>query len=616
MSENPSIAIINAVVIAPDEVIENAAVGVREGRIAEVSRDGNLLGDYESTIDARGAYVMPGIIDLHNDSLEIEVNPRPETNLPVDFALANLERRLLFSGVTTEFHAVAFMDNPRAGRTTARGAQKAAFLAEHRRSGRQLIDNQVLHRLDVWSPDSLPYIFESLDRLDTRYVSINDHTPGQGQYRDLEAFKLRMQAWQDQRGRGPDVRTAEERMQERAADTETVPMVYARITEERERRHFTIASHDDDSPEKVEMLHGLGAGITEFPVDVESARKAKELGMWSMVGAPNIVRGGSSSGNQSAAELFSLGLADVICADYHAPSMLPAAFKLVDDGIAELTAAMRALTLQPGKGRRAGRARRHRAGTRGGHDHRAAHRPRHPDGGARPAWWCGCILPATSRGSGGASVTQTNSKPASGQGRMLGEQPWVHETSRITQSELGPWTAIGPNCTISESTFGDYSYCAGDVSIIYSEVGKFCSIASHVRLNPGNHPMNRVTQHHMTYRRRQYGFGDTDDAAFFDWRRADKVTVGHDVWLGHGVLVMPGVSIGTGAVVGAGAVVTKDIEPYMVAVGVPAKPLRPRFPADVVEKLMAIAWWDWPREVLEERFEELNDLEAFLEKYG
>jgi alpha-D-ribose 1-methylphosphonate 5-triphosphate diphosphatase len=241
------------------------------------------------------------------------------------------------------------MDNPRTGRTTARGIEKAAFLAEHRRSGRQLIDNQVLHRLDVWSPDSLDYIFESLDRLETRYVSINDHTPGQGQYRDLSGYKERMKAWQEQRGRGPDVDTIEQRMTDRAADTDTVPMVYARIMDERERKPFTIASHDDDSPEKVQALHELGAGITEFPVDVPSARRAKELGMWSIVGAPNIVRGGSSSGNQSAAELFSLGLADVICADYHAPSMLPAAFKLVDDGIADLATAMCALTLNAAK---------------------------------------------------------------------------------------------------------------------------------------------------------------------------------------------------------------------------------------------------------------------------
>ena len=200
--------------------------------------------------------------------------------------------------------------------------------------------------------------------------------------------------------------------------------------------------------------------------------------------------------------------------------------------------------------------------------------------------------------------------------RRLGEAPWVHETSRIVESSLGPWTAIGANCSIVESSFGDYSYCAGDVAIIYSQVGKFCSFASHVRLNPGNHPMDRVTQHHMTYRKRSYGFADEDDAEFFDWRRAHKVSVGHDVWIGHGAILLPGVSVGTGAVVAAGAVVSKDVAPYTIVAGVPARPIRPRFPADVAAQLQRIAWWNWSRELLEARFDDLNDLDSFLMKYG
>jgi phosphonate metabolism protein (transferase hexapeptide repeat family) len=200
--------------------------------------------------------------------------------------------------------------------------------------------------------------------------------------------------------------------------------------------------------------------------------------------------------------------------------------------------------------------------------------------------------------------------------RVLGEQPWVDESSRVRDSRLGPWTWVGPRCSIDESTFGDYSYLAGDGSIIYADIGKFCSIASHSRINPGNHPMQRVMQHHLTYRRRMYGLGEADDEAFFDWRRAARVRVGHDVWLGHGAIVLPGVQVGNGAVVAAGAVVSHDVASYSVVAGVPARPIRARFPTHVVEQLEAIGWWDWSRDQLEARVDDFLDMDLFLEKYG
>ena len=198
--------------------------------------------------------------------------------------------------------------------------------------------------------------------------------------------------------------------------------------------------------------------------------------------------------------------------------------------------------------------------------------------------------------------------------KTLTPDPTIHPSSLIRDSTLGEWTDIGPNCSIVESEIGDYTYCAGDVSIIYATVGRFCSIASHVRINPGNHPMHRVTQHHMTYRRSMFGFGE-DDTEFFQWRRDHHVTIGHDVWIGHAAIIMPGVTIGTGAVIGSQAVVTKDVAPYTIVGGVPAKVIRERFPAETAERLTRIAWWDWPREVLEARFDDLLDLDRFLEKY-
>jgi phosphonate metabolism protein (transferase hexapeptide repeat family) len=197
----------------------------------------------------------------------------------------------------------------------------------------------------------------------------------------------------------------------------------------------------------------------------------------------------------------------------------------------------------------------------------------------------------------------------------LSEQPTIHPSARVIDCELGAWTEVSAETILERSSLGDYSYVMQRGQILGSHIGKFCSIASDVRLNPGNHPLERVTSHHMTYRAVMFGLGQ-DDRDFFAWRDANPVRLGHDVWIGHGVTVLPGVNIGNGAAIGAGAVVTKDVPPYMIAVGVPARVLRPRFAEGVAERLEHTGWHDWPRELLEVRFEDFKNLDVFLEKYS
>lgn len=215
-----------------------------------------------------------------------------------------------------------------------------------------------------------------------------------------------------------------------------------------------------------------------------------------------------------------------------------------------------------------------------------------------------------------AGISAALPDPPTAAGPDPASLPLVHPTARVVDSHLGPWTEVGAGWSLLEAHLGDYSYAAGcDGVIHYTRVGKYCSLASHVVLNPGDHPMDWVTQHHLTYRRSRYGLGP-DAAPVFARRRARGCTIGHDVWMGHGAMVMAGVSIGNGAVVAAGAVVTRDVDPYTIVAGVPARPLRRRFPAEVVERLQAIAWWDWAPELLRQRLEDFSDLEGFLERYG
>jgi hypothetical protein len=194
---------------------------------------------------------------------------------------------------------------------------------------------------------------------------------------------------------------------------------------------------------------------------------------------------------------------------------------------------------------------------------------------------------------------------------MLSEQPAIHADATVKSSVLGRYTQVAARTLFVESQLGDYSYIMNDGDVMGASIGKFCSIASHVRINPGNHPMERASQAHFTYRSSLYWPGiEEDEDAFFAWRRSQPVSIGHDVWIGHGAIVLPGVTVGTGAVVAAGAVVSKDVSNYTIVGGVPAKSIRRRFPPDIEAGLLELAWWDWSHDRLREALPDFRALPA------
>jgi len=201
--------------------------------------------------------------------------------------------------------------------------------------------------------------------------------------------------------------------------------------------------------------------------------------------------------------------------------------------------------------------------------------------------------------------------------KLLSVTPTVDPNAKLHDVRLGAYCEVGARTILHEVAMGDYSYVVNDSQITYTTIGKFCSIAAMTRINPGNHPMQRATQAHFTYRASAYFEGEADDAEFFDWRRAHHVEIGHDVWIGHGAIVLPGRNIGTGAVVAAGAIVTRDVPAYTIVAGNPARPVRRRFSESVAARLVALGWWDWSHAALRRALPDFRGLsvEAFLDKY-
>lgn len=201
--------------------------------------------------------------------------------------------------------------------------------------------------------------------------------------------------------------------------------------------------------------------------------------------------------------------------------------------------------------------------------------------------------------------------------KLRADAPVIHEDVSLTEVTFGRYCEIGKGSRIGHSDIGDYSYCDRYADIANAEIGKFANIASFVRIGATDHPMERASLHHFLYRSADYWDDAGHDEDFFVHRHSRQAVIGHDTWIGHNAQVKPDVTIGHGAIVASGAVVTRDVAPYMVVAGIPAQPIRDRFPAAIADRLMALAWWDWSHETLRAALMDFRQLsiEAFLEKY-
>lgn len=199
---------------------------------------------------------------------------------------------------------------------------------------------------------------------------------------------------------------------------------------------------------------------------------------------------------------------------------------------------------------------------------------------------------------------------------ILGQKPYIEEGAEVINTTFSIYNKVGKFCTVENSRFGKYSYCEPYTMLQNTILHNFVDIARNARIGATQHPMQRPTSHHVTYRKQMYGFKEDDDHVFFK-ERAEKITeIGHDVWIGHGVIIEAGVKVGNGAVIGSGAVVTHDVPPYAIVAGVPAKVIRFRFNQKQIDALQEIAWWDWEDEVFRQRINDFSlEINEFIDKY-
>ena len=294
----------------------------------------------EVAVDLGDKKIVPGIVDLHSDAIEKEIEPRPNATFPVSLAVAELDKKLSMAGVTTMFHAIGFEDNPKKKRSIdlAKHQIEEIYNANKKHLG---VDNFIHARFELSADEAVAPIKEVISKGMVNLVSLMDHTPGQGQFKSLESFQTYY---------GNYYGLNEEEVQnvvdkKMNKDEEKINELISFVKE----HNITLLSHDDDCVEKLDGLLSLGVKISEFPLNLEVAKYAVSKGIATGMGAPNIVRGGSQSGNIAAIELVSEGVCKYLCSDYHPTSMLQAVYKMKEDANLDLALGFSMVTSTPAR---------------------------------------------------------------------------------------------------------------------------------------------------------------------------------------------------------------------------------------------------------------------------
>jgi alpha-D-ribose 1-methylphosphonate 5-triphosphate diphosphatase len=327
-------------VVLPREVLKSTPLLVEDGLIGRIG--GVSSSGVKKRIQADGCLLLPGIIDLHSDALEKDLEPRPNTFFPVDLVVLEMDKKLAACGICTIFHSVSFAEGEIGIRSNAVADQ---IIREINRLRHRLgVRTRIHARYELTDEGALPFLHRLIDEGKIHLLSLMNHYPGQGQFQDLDAYEKYYRAVYQ---KSPD--EIKNILQRKTVANRNLQERAAAVIEWTRPHRIPLASHDDDSKEKIAWLKGMGVTISDFPVNLEAALTAADLDIHVCLGAPNALRGRSQGNNLSAREAIRQRACHILCSDYAPMTMLHAVFTLTQLKVLSLLEAIRLVTLNPAR---------------------------------------------------------------------------------------------------------------------------------------------------------------------------------------------------------------------------------------------------------------------------
>lgn len=331
-----------AKVVTPDGIVEGTLT-IRDGLIADLSQ--SSLKENSNTINCNGDYILPGLIELHTDNLEGDFQPRPGVIWPSKMlALHSHDSSLISSGITTVLDSVSCGQLNESKLRHEMLTMSIAAIKESKKKGILRADHLLHLRCEVCDPYVMEMFLPHIDAPELKLVSLMDHTPGQRQFCNLDKYK---QYYKIEKLPEDEFKKL---MDELVCQQDEHAVEYRnKIIALCHQRNIPLASHDDTTIDHVDQAKDEGLVLSEFPTTTEAARQARKHGLGIIMGAPNVVRNGSHSGNVSARELAREGLLDILSSDYVPVSLLHGAYLLHSEVGLELSDAFATVTENPAK---------------------------------------------------------------------------------------------------------------------------------------------------------------------------------------------------------------------------------------------------------------------------